>query len=89
MPKPSDRKQARHESKSSTGKKIEYDVVLTLYEDNGNLHFHGGETTEDFRELCREHGQDKEPVDWKVLHRFFIKGEIVKEDGLEDPIRMS
>ncbi len=56
-------------------------TILTVYLDgDGDLQFHGS---------LKEEGEFEKDLDGataKVLHRFFIEGKIVKEDGEKEPI---
>jgi hypothetical protein len=60
-----------------------YNVVLTAYLDGGGqLNFHAGNTLEDFDD---DIGLDNVG---KLLRQFYIRGKIVDESGLTEPIRV-
>ena len=60
----------------------QYNLILTAYLDgSGSLNFHGGKCFEDFGDEIHEA--------FKVLRRFYIRGKIVDESGLTEPIRVT
>jgi hypothetical protein len=71
------------EEKAKRQNKEKYDVVLTVYLDGGgDLQFHGGESPKTFKDDVGASNAAK------ILRRFYIKGKIVDEDGLIEPIRV-
>lgn len=63
------------------------ELILTAYLDGGgNLQFHEGTAPFDFRHDMKECGARIESL--TILKRFYIIGEIVRETGLTEPIRV-
>ena len=64
-----------------------YDVVLTAYlDEGGDLQFHGGSDVSEWKRDMEGCGASFRSL--TLLRRFYIKGKIVKESGLIEPIRV-